>query len=54
LVDKTLKAARNMISNMTANSQQFGTKLNAQYEHVNEVNISSFEQQIESLISLVA
>ena len=27
LVDKTSKAARNLIANMTVNSQQFGTRL---------------------------
>jgi len=53
LVDKTLEAARNLIANMAANSQQFGTRLNPQSKHVNEVNISSLEQQIVSLTSLV-
>ena len=53
LVDKTPKAARNLIANMAANSQQFGTRLNPPSKHVNEVNISSLEQQIANLTSLV-
>ena len=53
LVDKTPKAARNLIANMAANSQQFGTMLDTPSKHVNEVNISSLEQQIASLTSLV-
>ena len=53
LVDKTLKAVRNLIANMAANSQQFGTRLDPSSKHVNEVNISSLEQQIASLTSLV-
>ena len=38
---------------MAANSQQFGTRLNLPSKHINEVNISSLEQQIASLTSLV-
>ena len=53
LVDKTPEATRNLIANMVANSQQFGTRINPLPKHVNEVNISSLEQQIASLISLV-
>ena len=53
LVDKTHEAARNLIANMAANSQQFGTRLNPTSKHVTEVNISSLEQQIASLTSLV-
>ena len=37
LVDKTPEAARNLIANMAANSQQFGTRLNSPSNHVNEV-----------------
>ncbi|XP_030964230.1 uncharacterized protein LOC115985432 [Quercus lobata] len=37
LVDKTPEATRNLIANMAANSQQFGTKLNPPSKHVNEV-----------------
>jgi len=53
LVDKTPEAARNLIANMAANSQQFGTRLDRPSQHVNEVNISSLEQQIAGLTSLV-
>ncbi|KAK9986697.1 hypothetical protein SO802_031648 [Lithocarpus litseifolius] len=53
LVDKTPEAARNLIANMAANSQQFGTRLDSPSKHVNEVNISSLEQQIASLTSFV-
>ena len=53
LVDKTPEAARNLIANMAANSQKFGTRLDPPSKHVNKVNISSLEQQIASLTSLV-
>ena len=53
LVDKTPEAARNLIANMAANSQQFGTTLDPPSKYVNEVNISSLEQQIASLTSLI-
>ena len=52
-MDKTPEAARNLIANMVDNSQQFGTRLDPPSKHVNEVNISSLEQQIVSLTSLV-
>ena len=51
--DKTPEAARILIANMAANSQQFGPRLDPPSKHVNEVNISSLEQQIASLTSLV-
>jgi hypothetical protein len=44
LVNKTLEAARNLIANMAANPQQFGTRLDFPSKHVNEVNICSLEQ----------
>nr|XP_023895215.1 uncharacterized protein LOC112007142 [Quercus suber] len=53
LVDKTPEAARNLIANMAANSQQVGTRLDPPSKHVNEVNISSLEQQMARLTSLV-
>ena len=53
LVDKTPEDARNLIANMVANSQQFGTRLDPPSKHVNEVNIFSLEQKIASLTSLV-
>ena len=49
LLDKTPEAARNLITNIAANSQQFGTRLDSPSKHVNEVNISSLEQKIASL-----
>nr|XP_023911585.1 uncharacterized protein LOC112023194 [Quercus suber] len=52
-VDKTPEAARNLVANMAANSQQFGTRLDPPSKYVNEVNISSLEQQIASLASLI-
>ena len=53
LVNKTPEATRNLIANMAANSQQFGTRLYPPSKHVNEVNISSLEQKIASLTSLI-
>ena len=53
LVDRTPKATRNFIANMVANSQQFGTRLDPPSKYVNEVNISSLEQKIGSLTSLI-
>ena len=54
LMDKTLEAARNLIANMIANSQQFDTRLDLSSRHViNEVNISSSEQQIRSVSFLI-
>jgi len=38
LVDKTPEAARQLISNMAANSKQFGTRGDFPSKHVNEVN----------------
>ena len=45
---KTPEAVRNLIANMAANAQQFGTRLDLPSNHVNEVNISSLEQKIAS------
>ncbi|XP_022880996.1 uncharacterized protein LOC111398309 [Olea europaea var. sylvestris] len=53
LVDKTPEGAKNLIANMATNSQQFGTRLDTPSRHVNEVNVSSLEQQLASLTSLV-
>ena len=56
LVKKTAKQARQLIANMVANSQQFGTRESTPsmptYKD-NEVSVSSFEQQIANLTSLV-
>ena len=55
LVDKTPEAARILISNMAANSQQFGTRYEPppQPKKVNEVSTSSIEHQLANLTSLV-
>ena len=53
LVDKTPEAARNLIANMAPNSKQFSTRLDPPSKHVSEVNISSLEQQIVSVTSLI-
>ncbi|XP_031262239.1 uncharacterized protein LOC116120427 [Pistacia vera] len=53
LVDKTPEAAKQLISNMAANSQQFGTRHDAPPKRVNEVSTSSIEQQLSDLTSLV-
>ena len=53
LMDKTPEAVRKLIANMATNAQQFGTRLDLPSNHVNEVNISSLEQKIASLTSLV-
>ena len=52
-VDKTPEAAKNLISNMAANSQQFGTRMDHTPKKVNEVNTSSLVRQISDLTSLV-
>jgi hypothetical protein len=44
LVDKTLDAARNLIENMAANTQQFGTGMEGQSRVVNEVHTSLVDQ----------
>ncbi|XP_031247321.1 uncharacterized protein LOC116105038 [Pistacia vera] len=53
LVDKTPEAAKQLISNMAANSQQFGTRHDAPPKRVNKVSTSSIEQQLSNLTSLV-
>ena len=45
LVDKTPDAARDLIANMAANSQQFGTRIFTPTRGVNEVQLSNVEQQ---------
>ena len=52
LVDKTPEAVRNLIANMVANSQQFGTRIYSPSKNLSEVNISSLERQIAILTSL--
>ena len=46
LVDKIPEDARNLIANMTANSQQFGTRLDPPSKHVNEINIFSLNKKL--------
>jgi len=53
LVDKTLKAARQLISNMVANSKQFGTRGDFANKRVNEVSISNLENKVNDLTSLM-
>ena len=54
LVDKTLMGARTLITNMAANSQQFGDKHETPIRRVNEVGINSdIQQQLATLTSLV-
>ena len=55
LVDKTPKAARLLISNMAANSQQFSMRHDPppQPTKVNAVSIASLEQKFDTLTSLV-
>ncbi|KAH9716650.1 hypothetical protein KPL71_021531 [Citrus sinensis] len=55
LVDKIPEAARNLIANMAANSQQFNTRNNLlpPPKRVNEVSTTSLEQQVSNLTSLV-
>ncbi|PIN21584.1 hypothetical protein CDL12_05712 [Handroanthus impetiginosus] len=52
VVNKTPSEARNLISTMVANSQQFGFG-NDSFRRVNEVSSSSLEHQISNLTSLV-
>ena len=53
LVDKTPNEARGLISNMAANTQQFGTRTNNSARNVSEVSTQSLQNQISDLTSLV-
>ena len=53
LVDKTPSAAHQLISNMAANSKQFGTRGDFSNKRVNEVSISNLENKVNNLTSLV-
>jgi len=53
LVDKTPKAACQLMSNMAANSKQFGTRGDFANKRVNEVSISNLENKVNDLTSLV-
>jgi hypothetical protein len=50
LVDKTLEAACQLISNMEANSKQFGTHGDIPSKRVNEVSISNLENKVNDLL----
>ena len=53
LVDKTPEVARQLISNMKANSKQFGTRGDLPGKQVNEVSITNLENKVNNLTSLV-
>ena len=53
LVNKTPTEARNLISNMAANAQQFGTRQDYPQRRVNEVNVSSIDQRLDTLTAFV-
>ncbi|XP_048235719.1 uncharacterized protein LOC125371224 [Ricinus communis] len=53
LVDKTPEEAKQLISNMAKNSQQFGTRADGATRRVNEVNTKNLENQISDLTALV-
>jgi hypothetical protein len=53
LVDKTLEAKRQLISNMAANSKQFGTRGDFANKQVNEVSISNLENKVNDLTLLL-
>ena len=53
LVDLTPAAAKNLISNIAANSQQLWMRADQNSRHVNEVSHSSLEHRVEELTSLM-
>jgi hypothetical protein len=53
LVDKTPEAARQLISNMAANSKQFGTRGDFVNKRVNEVSIYNLNNKVNDLTFLV-
>jgi len=53
LVDKTPEAACQLISNMAANSKQFGTRGDFLSKQVNEVSIFNLQNKDNDLTSLV-
>ena len=53
LLNKTPDATKQLIANMTANSQQFGHHQTAP-QQVNEVQTSSIEQQLAHLITMLS
>ncbi|XP_073133083.1 uncharacterized protein [Henckelia pumila] len=53
LVNKTPQEARDLISSMAANAQQFGTRQDNTPLQVNEVSASPIDQKLDSLTSLL-
>ncbi|XP_048229065.1 uncharacterized protein LOC125369839 [Ricinus communis] len=53
LVDKTPEEAKQLISNMAENSQQFGTRADGATRRVNEASTKNIENQISNLTTLV-
>ncbi|XP_019166874.1 PREDICTED: uncharacterized protein LOC109162641 [Ipomoea nil] len=53
IVNKTPREARDLISIMAANSQQFGCRQDTSPRRVNEVNISSLDNKLSQLTTLV-
>ena len=51
--DHSIIDARQLISNMTANSKQFGTRGDFANKRLNEVSISNLEIKVNDLTSLV-
>ena len=51
LIDKTLEAARQIISNIAANLKQFGTYGDFTSKRVNKVSISNLENKVNDLTS---
>ncbi|XP_068666492.1 uncharacterized protein [Aristolochia californica] len=57
LVDKTPEDARNLIANMAANSQQFGTRFDLPSKNVNEetrANIQSLDNQMGQMATAIS
>ena len=52
LVDRTPEAARQLISNMAANSKKFGIRGDFSNKRVNEVSISNLENKVNDLTIL--
>ena len=53
LVDLTPEVAKLLISNMAANSQQFGMRIDHTPTRVHEISTSSLEQRVEKLTYLI-
>lgn len=53
LINKTLTEARNLISNMASNSQQFNIPNTEASKGVKEVSTTELQQQLSQLTSIV-